>query len=291
MTKDFEPYTFQRVLEDSLLRVRYGIVNQKSPRDYGFKNVEEVSFNSSLDNLELSGWYVNSAPESKTTVLIIHGRTSNRLKTMKFLQIFKETGLDSMYNFFIPDMRNSGKSTPASTYMGYKFAEDIHGSLSFLKEKGQNKFVIYAFSMGAMATCTMIDREDLPKAKGSVLKLILDSPLSNAKKTVQKSAEEMGLPNFMFENAYEEFSEEMNGYSERMAIGTQLKGVNIPILIIQSNDDVKTPTALTKEQLEILGDKPNIESWFMDGPEHVRIYTEDKFREEYTKRVEDFMRR
>jgi len=290
MTKDYEPYTFEKVFEDSLMRERYGITNQKSPVDYGYTDVEEVSFNSSLDDLILSGWYVNSAPQSKITVVMIHGRTSNRLKPMKYLQLFKETGLDSVYNFFIPDLRNSGKSTPAPTYMGYKFAEDIYGSLSFLKERGQEQFILYGFSMGAMAICTMLDRKDLQLTDSTVLKIILDSPLTNPRENIRYSAEEMGLPNFIFENSYEEFSKGMNGYSERMEMAIQLKEIGIPILIMQSNDDVKTPTILTKNQLKLLAGKSNIQTWFMDGPEHVRIYTDENYRDEYTRRVVVFLK-
>ncbi len=291
MTKDFEPYTFEQVLGDSLLRVRYGITFQKSPSDYAYDNVAEVSYTSSLDKLQLSAWYVNSAPQSKKTIVLIHGRTSNRLKTMKYLQLFKETGIDTLYNFFIPDMRNSGRSTSASTYMGYKFAEDVHGALLFLKQKGQEEFILYGFSMGAMAISTMIDRGDLNTDKGSILKVIFDSPLADSKRTVQQNAMKMGLPNFIFENAYEKFSEPMDGYSDRMELGIQLKDIDIPILIIQSNDDVKTPTEFTKNQLKKLSGKSNIEAWFMDGPEHVRIYTDDKYRAEYTSRVDEFIRR
>lgn len=290
MVKDYEPHTFEKVFKDSLMRVKYGITNQKNPNDYGYENVEDVVFYSTLDSLKLSGWYVNSAPESKTTVLLIHGRTSNRLKTMKFLQLFKETGLDSIYNFFIPDLRNSGKSTPTSTYMGYKFAEDIHGSLSFLREKGQKKFILYGFSMGAMAICTMLDRKDLKYSNGSILKVILDSPLSDAKANVKVNAKKMGIPNFIFKNSYEIFSKEMNGYSERMAIGIQLKNIALPILIMQSNDDNETPVSLIKNQLKLLADKSNIEIWFMDGPKHVMIYTHEDYKEEYTKKVAEFLK-
>ena len=290
MTKNYEPYTFELVLEDSVMNARYGLVDQDDPSDYGYENVEEVAFNSSLDQLELSGWYVNSAPASKQTVIIIHGRTSNRLKTMKYLALFKETGLDTLYNFFIPDMRNSGRSADAPTYMGYKFAEDIHGAIAYLKSKGQEQFVLYGFSMGAMATTALLHRDDLPKSDNSIVKVILSSPLSDAKGNIRISSDEMGLPSFIFENAYAAFGDEMNNYGENMAMGVQLKNIDIPILIIQSNDDAKTPASLTKNQLKQLAGKTNIQTWFMDGPEHVRIYTLDEFRGEYTRRVNSFLR-
>lgn len=291
MVKDYDPFTFEFVLQDSVLLEKYGLTTQDHPEDYGFDNVEEVTFYSSLDKLELNGWYVNSSPLSTKTVLIIHGRTSNRLKTMKYLQLFKEIGLDTVYNFFIPDMRNSGKSTPASTYMGYKFAEDLLGGLDYLQEtKSQDSFVIYGFSMGAMATSAMLARTDLDEPRDKIEKIIFDSPLADVKGNIQKSAKEMGLPNIIFEKAFEGLSAEMNNYGENMKIGYQLKNVDIPILIIQSNHDKTTPVYLTKAQLETLKDKDNIQTWFMDSLDHVQLYIPELNRKEYTARVASFLR-
>ena len=44
------------------------------------------------------GWYIENKGAEKT-VIISHGRGVNRLSSIQYLQIFKDTGLDKKYNF------------------------------------------------------------------------------------------------------------------------------------------------------------------------------------------------
>ena len=67
---------------------------------------------------------------------------------MKYLALVDSLELDSAYNIFIPDLRNSGKSAPSKTYMGYKFGEDVTASLLMLQQKlGQDTIILYGFSV------------------------------------------------------------------------------------------------------------------------------------------------
>lgn len=290
MVKEFEPYTFERVLEDPAMAEDYGIGSARNPGDYGF-NFEEISFKSYLDSLELSAWYINSAPMSNKSIVLVHGRTSNRLKTMKYLELFDNTGLDTLYNFLIIDCRNSGKSPNATTYMGYKFAEDIRGGINYLQKiQSQDTVVIYGFSMGAMAIGTMVDRADLDLGSIVLEKVILDSPLANAMENLRLRSTEMGLPNIIFENIYGKFSDEIGGYGTKLRLSILLAESEFPILIVQSNDDTSTPARFTKQELELLGPKQNIQTWFMDGPQHVDIYAAEQYKQEYEKRISEFIR-
>lgn len=291
MVTNFESFTFERVLGDKELIEIYGIENATSPEDYGYENFELVEFPSYVDQLKLKGWYVHGNDSSQKTIILIHGRTSNRLKTMKYLELFKDTGLDTVYNFFIPDFRNSGESPVAPTYMGYKFSEDIAGSIQYLKAaQGQNKFILYGFSMGAMAISVSLDREDLGFSIYEIERVILDSPLANAKENLRERSVGMGLPNVMFESVYDKFSEEIGGNGENLKFSTSLKDVATPILMIQSNDDESTLIKFTKQEINKLPKDVNIETWFMDGPRHVGIYQSEEWHDEYTERVANFIR-
>ena len=106
---DYEPYTFEYVLQNPKLVTEYGIEGRKSPADYDYES-EEVSFQSS-DGTSLNGWYVRAKKPTSRSIIFVHGRTSNRLKTMKYLALVDSLKLDTLYNVFIPDMRNSGKSS------------------------------------------------------------------------------------------------------------------------------------------------------------------------------------
>ena len=139
---DYEPFTFERVLNDTTWVNEYQLNGFEKPEDFGFSNVEEVSFNSALDDLKLSAWYLPSSKATDSTIFLIHGRTSNRLKTLKYLEIIKNSGIDTLYNVFIADLRNSGKSESALTFMGYKYAEENAGGMKYLTDqKAQKHFV------------------------------------------------------------------------------------------------------------------------------------------------------
>lgn len=287
---DYEPFTFERVLGDTSWVNEYQLNGFEKPEDFGFTNVEEVSFNSALDDLKLSAWYLPSSKETDSTIFLIHGRTSNRLKTLKYLEIIKKSGLDTLYNVFIADMRNSGKSETALTYMGYKFAEDIAGGLEYLaNQKSQNHFILYGFSMGAMATYTFLDRKELEATKYDIQKIIVDSPLSDVTSVLRAGSDKLGLPEFIYESTYAEFDNSINGYADRLKMGTLLQNINIPILLIQSNHDQTTPAEHTKEQLKQLTDK-NISTWFVDSALHVKVYTNPKYRDTYESKVINFIR-
>ena len=119
---DFEPHTFESVLNDSSRRANYGIGMNSKPEDYGFQS-EEINFQS-FDGIKLNSWYIPCKKPSNRSIVFVHGRTSNRLKTMTYLALIDSLDLDTMYNVFIPDLRNSGRSQASETFMGYKFAEE-----------------------------------------------------------------------------------------------------------------------------------------------------------------------
>lgn len=292
MVTTYEPYTFELVLEDSAMRHNYGIPVESHPADYGFDNVEEIDFYAALDSLLLNGWYVKSPVNVDHTLIICHGRTSNRLKTMKYLRFIKAQGLDSIFNVFIPDLRNSGRSTPAPTYMGYKFAEDIAGAINYLtNEQGQEKISIYSFSMGAMATEILLDRQDLKPfyEDASIEHIILDSPLANIRANLKLSADNMGLPDFIFDRAMAMFDEEVNNYADKMNFRYLLNQNTIPTLILAGNADTTTPISILKGELEYINSS-TIELVAFEDAQHVRIYQSDQYQERYEQLVTNLLK-
>ena len=296
MITSYEPYTFEYVVENDSLPETYGIYDNRSPADYGFENFEEVDFSSYLDSLPLNGWYVSSAPNSSKCIVMVHGRTSNRLKTMKYLQLFHETGLDTIYNVFIPDLRNSGKSSASSTFMGYKFAEDVAGSLQFINQNfNQDSVILFGFSMGAQASAGFMHRPALNGILADrsihIEKLIFDCPLSNVKATLKVNADEMGLPGFIFEKAYGQFCEEIENYCDNQALSVQLADIETPVLILASTDDTTTPYSILQFEMTKLQDNSFIHLEEFSGIQHVRIYQDEAHQARYTQLVDEFIRR
>lgn len=290
---NYDRYTFEFVTDNPEMVENYGIGANRSPADYGFPNYQEVDFETLTDGLALNGWFVPASKEGiNQTLMINHGRTSNRLKTMKYLALVKEQGLDSIYNIFIPDLRNSGKSEEAKTALGYEFAEDIVGSMKMLNDKyDQADFVLWGFSMGAMASAVAVNRPDLvqyQKEHGlKVHKLILDSPLSNIKETARAEGKNMGIPNFIFNMAWGSFDKKIDGWSEQMKFSYLLSNNKLPTLILYTDTDKQTPAPILEAEIE---GEMNVYPVLFKGCEHVQIYTRQEYKDRYTSRVNTFLR-
>jgi hypothetical protein len=293
MITEYEPYTFERILPYDSARAHYGIYDNNDPSDYGYDQVEEISYRSDFDGKNLSAWYVGSAPESGKCILLLHGRTSNRLKTMKFLELFKATGLDSVYNFLVPDLRNSGKSEASSTYMGYRFADDIASSIKWVREnQKQDTVILYGFSMGAMAIEILLAREDLAEEaqRSYVSKIILDSPLSDVKGSLWLSAQDLGLPEGFFNYCFGKFSDLVDGFGDKMHLGYLLSQNDRPTLIMASDSDQLTPFELLTDELAMVEKPSHIQFHAFTGIPHVKLYQTDSTKGRYTSLVNEFLR-
>ena len=293
MIKEYPRFTFEQVTSDSTQIVDFAIGDNRNPGDYGYANFVEEDYKSLLDDIDLNGWYVPATKDSITQTLVIsHGRTSNRLKAMKYLQVMREYGLDSMYNVFIPDHRNSGKSQEASTAMGYEFSEDIGAVMKLLNEKyGQDEFVLWGFSMGAMASATAVNRpevQDMMTERGiKVNKLILASPLSNVYKQLRTSSDHMGIPGFIFDMSYDRFNGEYEGWIDNMKFSQLLTQQPLPTLVLYGDTDSTTPASILEEEIKGLS---NVSAHMFEGTEHVQLYTQPQYRDRYGKLVNDFLR-
>lgn len=293
MITDYDRFTFESVLSDPEKLENFHIGDNRDPGDYGFENFEEFDYPTLMDELNLNGWYMPASKQGvQRTLMINHGRTSNRLKTLKYLELVRYHGLDSLYNIFIPDLRNSGKSDEAKTALGYEFAEDIVGSMKILKDKyGQTEFVLWGFSMGAMASAVAVNRPDLVEYQQQeglkVNKLILASPLSNIKETSRVEAQRMGIPDFIFNQAWSSFDNVVDDWSDQMKFSYLLSNNKLPALILYGNGDATTPAEILEAEIEGLY---NVYPVLFKGADHVQIYTQPEFKERYANKVNDFLR-
>ncbi len=294
MVTDYPRYTFEYVTENPDLLEGYYIGDNRDPGDYGFDNFQELEYTTLYDGLNLSGWYIPSSKDSISKTLIInHGRTSNRLKTMKYLEIIDDYGLDSIYNIFIPDLRNSGKSDEAKTGMGYEFAEDIAASMRMLQIRfGQSDFVLWGFSMGAIGSATAINRPDLREALTengiTVDKLILGSPVSNVEKTLRYASQNMSIPGFVFDQTFNRFAKQSDGYVRNMKLSYLLVNNPVPTLVLYGTSDDETPHEILEEELKGLN---NVWAERFEEAEHVRLYTRPEYKERYAQAVNNFLRK
>lgn len=288
---DYAPYTFERVLSDPEMRIEYGINQLQAPEDYGFLS-EEFDY-LSLDSTALNGWYIQSSRPTDKCMIFIHGRTSNRLKTMKYLALVDTFDLDTAYNIFIPDLRNSGRSAATKTFMGYKFGEDVVSSMQLMHEQyRQDTFFLYGFSMGAMAIANALGRPELKsileQERIVVEKIIFDSPLANVKATLREQSSGVPLAGIFFDQIFEGYSNAINHFGENMSLSKLLPD-NIPVLILQSKNDHTTNYLFLNLELEEMKDNRNIEVVYFEGPGHVKLFQDERTKESYIKAVDHFL--
>lgn len=293
--ESFQKVTHEEVLSQKSRRDHYGIGQNRNPADYGFNNFMTLKYRSTLDQTKLEAWFVPS-PNKKTNraLVLVHGMGANKLRTTKYLRLIRDHNLHQKYAIMIPDMRNSGHSQSAKVAMGYKFAEDLHASLIVASKKFSiQKFTIFAFSMGAMATQILLNRPELYediKAKGlRIEKIIFDSPLVNAKESLLFLGRKKGFPAFVLKYGFWVFNQKMNGFAEKMRLHILYKDQKIPLLILQAKDDPKGFYPALIDEMKHLDNKSVQVKYFPTGA-HVKIYQHPKMKTAYEQTVVPFLR-
>lgn len=279
--------TLEDVYASKKLRQKYNILNKKDPKDYGYE-FEEIAYKSG--KIQLYGWWIKSERATKT-MMLCHGRKVNRLASLQYLQIFKETGLDKEYNFFIPDLRNSGKSDVAKTKLGYNFAMDINHTMEMLQDKfGQNRFILFGQSQGGMGV-SIVSRfytRNLKKRGIKIEKIILDSSISNVKKRIKEDAQKRKVPKFIASIVIRIFNIRVGNRLDKLRLAYLLK--RIPTLIIQSKGDKATTYSMLMGEMKHLKDNKLIQLKVFEKGSHTRIYAEENNKNEYSQIIFNFLK-
>ncbi|MBF4806864.1 MAG: alpha/beta fold hydrolase [Pseudoleptotrichia goodfellowii] len=277
--------TLDEVYNNKKLRQKYNVEEKVNPMDYGF-TYKEVAYKSG--KIQLYGWLIDNKKNDKT-VIISHGRGVNRLAVLQYLQIFKDVGLENEYSFFIPDLRNSGKSDEVKTKMGYCFGQDIFHTMEMLHEKyGKNSFILYGFSQGGMgsAIAAKLYSNELRKKGIKVEKLILDSSISNVRKRVKQDAAKRKVPKFIVSVVTRVFNLRVGNKLDKLRFSYLLR--RIPTLIIQTKSDKATTYGMLMEEYNDIAQYKNIYLKVFERGSHTRIYPD--YKEEYTDAVGRFLK-
>ncbi len=267
----------------------YDINHEANPADYGFHNFEEVSFPSSEDkNLILTGWFIHSQEKSDRCLFLVHGRKSNRQACLPILEIIRSYELNRSTNIFMIDLRNSGNSSEYSSDLGYRVSNDLFDGLNFLQSKYDIRTVnMYGFSMGGMATMAMLDfhKEKIENLNLTIDKIILDSPLSNAKEAIKgEKVHSLVMSDLIYRPFFFVINRRWDGYLDKLNFAYLMRDVNHEnIIILQSRADLTTEHDILHSEIQYFNIKTHL---FEDG-HHTRIYK--KNRDIYEKIIVDFL--
>jgi alpha-beta hydrolase superfamily lysophospholipase len=269
-------YTLKDVLENPELREQWELGRENHPGDMGLP-YENVSFKSyRRKNPLLQGWFIPG--KGKKCIILIHGRWSNRLKTLKYLEFLKN--LESPCLLF--DLATSGESEGKQSTMGYQETSDVLAAVDFLRnKKGMEEFIFYAFSMGC-ASAVLAAMEEK-----SVKKIILDSPFASVRRIIREKGKEQNYPDFIVKLGFKWFEWRGNLNLDRLEIQNQISGLaGIPVFILHSKEDEFIHYSHSLELFERAQEPKYLK--IFDSGEHVRLYKTHP--EEYSRMVLDFLK-
>lgn len=303
--KNYEKTSLEYVYSNEKLMRKIG--NKKTPLEYGFEYME-LRFESLDKKINLSGWYIPSENKnSEKCILLIHGLYSNRLEPLHYLKFFEKKDYIKEYSIFIPDLRNSGNSDSAETYMGYKFSEDIYSCILKLnEEKSKKEFIIYGFSTGGLASLLMYERfeNELNKKSIKITDYILDSPLSNVKEYILYFGKKNKVPSISSYLTLFVFNIQIKKELYKMNLEYLLKKSKSNIFIIYSKkDEILNYNIFEKEMKKILKTSEmennfsnykeikykNLNLYIFEEGKHVEIYFDEKNEKEYEKIISEIL--
>lgn len=213
------------------------------------------------------------------TALVLHGWRDCSIDFL-FLARLYETELG--YNVVLPDLHAHGYSDGDMIQMGWLDRKDALHWLSVFKT---DTMAVHGVSMGA-ATTMMLSAETLPEGIKDI-RFIDDCGYTSVWDEFAGELEnQFDLPEFPLMYSTSILCKICNGWSfgEASAIN-QVNKCSFPMLFIHGDSDKFVPTDMVRSLYKAKASKKRL--WIANGAKHAESYL--KHREEYVKRVKDFL--
>ena len=157
---------------------------------YGL-DYQEVTIPGPIGNL--SAWYVaptSNSGSSDVWAVLVHGRTANLEASIKLLDDLAALGVHSLT---INYRNDEGEPPSESGYYDFGVTEweDVEAATRYALDNGASKIVLIGYSMGGGIVVSYQLQSDLADR---TVGLILDAPMLNFGRTVDKGAEERSVP-------------------------------------------------------------------------------------------------
>ena len=147
---------------------------------------DEVTYQSPLGPMR--AWFVPG--QGDTWAVMVHGRTSSQVETLRALGLVSNLGIPVMSIEFRND-----EGAPADPTGRYQFGvtewEDLHAAVAYALASGAKQVVLMGFSMGGGIVTHFMGQSDLA---GNVLGVVLDAPMLNLDDAVDLSGQQRGVP-------------------------------------------------------------------------------------------------
>lgn len=230
---------------------------------------------------DLGAWYVPA--DSDTWAVLVHGRTGSRDSSIKLLDDLAALGVHSL----TIDYRND-EGAPASESGYYDFGvtewEDVEAATRYALENGASKIILIGYSMGGGIVVNYQLKSDLADR---TVGMILDAPMLNFGRTVDKGAEERSVPSPITAAAKLISSLRFGVDWKALDFLSHTDELNVPILLIHSDIDDTVPIETSLEFADLAPDL--VEMHTFKDVDHVASW--NSYTDEYETLFRDFIER
>lgn len=197
-------------------------------------------------------WFVpSSAPsEKKRWAIHVHGRSATRAETLRGVGITRELGFDNL----ICSYRNDPEAITAETgryALGSDEWEDVDASLEYAVRQGAEEIVLYGWSMGGAIALQVLRRSSY---RHRIRALVLDSPVLDWVEVLDFHGRLSHLPGATIRLGFWMLKQGVirSGTARRLPLEslraeTVLRGSEVPVLVLHSDDDGYVPGKAAEE--------------------------------------------
>ncbi|MCL6442339.1 MAG: alpha/beta hydrolase [Alicyclobacillus sp.] len=251
-----------------------------NPSKYGL-TWDYVTFQSRIDFVPLSGWFIKSH-SSTSTVILAHGYSSNRVEKNGFALNLARDLVDAGYNVFMFDFRNSGMSGGTISSVGYWEQRDLGGAIDWVKSRCRGPIFLHGFSMGA-ATVLLVAAQET-----NVNAVVADSSFDNLDAYLMSNLSKWSkLPKFPFNRIIISIIPLIvkASASDVTPVDALPKLSHVPILFIHGMNDQTIPWQCSQQMHNKSSSHSQL--WLVPNVDHVGAYLARP--EEYARRVTEFL--
>jgi alpha-beta hydrolase superfamily lysophospholipase len=224
---------------------RLGGYSFLGPWDLGldFTNVSVAT-----DRGDAPAWLIPAAEPSGRWVIQVHGRGVRRQETLRAVPVFHAAG----YTALLVSYRNDGDA-PASADGRFGLGDtewrDVEAAIAFAADKGATQIVLMGWSMGGAIVLQAATRA---AHDGRLTGIVLDSPVIDWADVVAYQARLLHLPQVVVRGALvvmgRRWGRAVTGLHfpidfPRLDFVSRAADLNLPILILHSDDDGYVPSA------------------------------------------------
>ena len=230
---------------------------------------------------DIGAWLVEA--DSDTWVILVHGRTSNRDSSLKILDDLYDLNVNSL----TIDYRNDEDAPPSESGY-YDFGttewEDLETAVQYALDDDAQKIILIGYSMGGGVVVNYQLRSELSHHTSA---LVLEAPMLNFGRTVDKGAAERGVPAPITIAAKTLASLRFGVDWGAMDYLSRASELDVPVLLMHGEADDTVPVETSIEFSEALPDLVELHTYPDVG--HVAIW--NWHPDEYEGLVTEFIER